>query len=66
MADYDPLGIINSETQIGPDGVTRRANEKVTRNYMLFGKYFTFITGTKNNLPKFLNDIDMHFLHCLS
>lgn len=40
MADIDPLGIINSETQIGPDGVPRRANEKVTRNYMQFGKYF--------------------------
>lgn len=42
MADIDPLGIINSETQIGPDGIPRRANEKVTRNYMLFGKYSSF------------------------
>lgn len=50
MADYDPLGIINSETQIGPDGVPRRANEKVTRNYMLFGKYLTFIQKQKNFL----------------
>lgn len=47
MADYDPLGIINSETQIGPDGVPRRANEKVTRNYMLFGKYLTFTQKQK-------------------
>jgi hypothetical protein len=31
---------LNSVTQIGPDGVARRANEKVTRNYMQFGKYF--------------------------
>lgn len=40
MADYDPLGICNSETQVGPDGVARRANEKVTRSYMYFGNYF--------------------------
>jgi hypothetical protein len=39
MADIDPLGIINSETHVGPDGIERRANEKVTRNYMQFGKY---------------------------
>ncbi|CAH1712620.1 unnamed protein product [Chironomus riparius] len=61
MADYDPLGIINSETQIGPDGVTRRANEKVTRNYMLFGEHdmdrvfklpsTTFIGGKDKFLP---------------
>lgn len=37
MADIDPLGIINSQTHIGPDGVARRANEKVTRTYMQFG-----------------------------
>lgn len=40
MAALDPLGILNSDTQVGPDGVARRANEKVTRNYMQFGKYF--------------------------
>lgn len=44
MAALDPLGILNSDTQVGPDGVARhvarRANEKVTRNYMNFGKYF--------------------------
>ncbi|XP_070509691.1 2-oxoglutarate dehydrogenase complex component E1-like isoform X2 [Chironomus tepperi] len=61
MADYDPLGIINSETQIGPDGVPRRANEKVTRNYMLFGEHdmdrvfklpsTTFIGGKDKFLP---------------
>jgi len=61
MADIDPLGIINSETQIGPDGVPRRANEKVTRNYMLFGEHdmdrvfklpsTTFIGGKDKFLP---------------
>lgn len=40
MAALDPLCILNSDTQVGPDGVARRANEKVTRNYMQFGKYF--------------------------
>lgn len=44
MADIDPLGIVNSGTQIGPDGVPRRANEKVTRNYMQFGKYLFLVT----------------------
>lgn len=39
MSDIDPLGIINSNTSVGPDGIPRRANEKVTRNYMQFGKY---------------------------
>lgn len=39
MAALDPLCILNSDTQVGPDGVARRANEKVTRNYMQFGKY---------------------------
>lgn len=39
MAALDPLNILNSETQVGPDGVPRRANEKVTRSYMQFGKY---------------------------
>lgn len=39
MAAIDPLEILNQETQVGPDGVARRANEKVTRNYMQFGKY---------------------------
>lgn len=39
MAALDPLGILNSDTQVG-DGVARRANERVTRNYMQFGKYF--------------------------
>jgi hypothetical protein len=39
MADIDPLKILNSETQVGPDGIARRANEKVTRSYMQFGKY---------------------------
>ena len=38
MADLDPLRILNSEVQVGPDGVSRRANEKVTRHYMQFGK----------------------------
>lgn len=47
MADIDPLGIINSGTQMGPDGVPRRANEKVTRNYMQFGKYFTTTRSSK-------------------
>ena len=46
MADIDPLGIINSETQVGPDGVPRRANEKVTRSYMQFGKYFLIQNST--------------------
>lgn len=41
-ADYDPLGIVNCETQIGPDGIARRANEKVTRTYMQFGNYQDF------------------------
>lgn len=59
MADYDPLGIINSETQIGPDGVTRRANEKVTRNYMLFGKYLTLSQTHKKNL--FICEIFQNF-----
>jgi len=49
MADIDPLKIINSETQIGPDGVPRRANEKVTRNYMLFGKYSSFSQTQKKH-----------------
>lgn len=49
MADIDPLGIINSETQIGPDGVPRRANERVTRNYMQFGKYFFCTKSKKQN-----------------
>ena len=53
MADIDPLGIINSDTQIGPDGVPRRANEKVTRNYMLFGKYFTYLTQDTRHLSKY-------------
>lgn len=39
MAELDPLGILNSASQVGPDGIARRANEKVTRNYMQFGKY---------------------------
>jgi hypothetical protein len=47
MADIDPLGIINSDTHVGPDGIPRRANEKVTRNYMQFGKYFPINTYTK-------------------
>lgn len=38
MAALDPLGILNADTKVGPDGA-RRANEKVTRNYMNFGKY---------------------------
>lgn len=70
MADIDPLGIINSETQIGPDGIPRRANEKVTRNYMLFGKYSSFSQTQKTFLIRnsylficeifqILNDIDM-------
>lgn len=36
MAQTDPLGIRETGTTIGPDGL--RANEKVTRNYMQFGK----------------------------
>lgn len=44
MAALDPLGILNSDTQVGPDGVARRANEKVTRNYMQFGKYWFMST----------------------
>uniref|UniRef100_A0A336L978 2-oxoglutarate dehydrogenase, mitochondrial n=1 Tax=Culicoides sonorensis TaxID=179676 RepID=A0A336L978_CULSO len=28
-ADFDPLGIVNNETQVGPDGIARRANEKI-------------------------------------
>lgn len=43
MADLDPLRILNSEVQVGPDGVSRRANEKVTRHYMQFGKCFNFL-----------------------
>lgn len=39
MAALDPLGILNADIKVGPDGA-RRANEKVTRNYMNFGKYF--------------------------
>ncbi|XP_063701924.1 2-oxoglutarate dehydrogenase complex component E1 isoform X3 [Culicoides brevitarsis] len=35
-ADYDPLGIVNVDKQVGPDGIARRANEKVTRTYMQF------------------------------
>lgn len=38
MAQMDPLGILNSGSSVGPDGLPRRANEKVTRNYMNFGK----------------------------
>lgn len=55
MAALDPLCILNSDTQVGPDGVARRANEKVTRNYMQFGKYFCLLsllfcyTTTKEN-----------------
>lgn len=36
MAQTDPLGIRDTGTTLGPDGL--RANEKVTRNYMQFGK----------------------------
>lgn len=43
MADLDPLRILNSEVQVGPDGVPRRANEKVTRHYMQFGKCLNFL-----------------------
>lgn len=39
MAEVDPLGILNSGDHVGPDGVARRANEKVTRNYMQFGNF---------------------------
>uniref|UniRef100_A0A336L549 2-oxoglutarate dehydrogenase, mitochondrial n=1 Tax=Culicoides sonorensis TaxID=179676 RepID=A0A336L549_CULSO len=60
-ADFDPLGIVNNETQVGPDGIARRANEKVTRTYMQFeeadmDRVFklpstTFIGGKEKFLP---------------
>lgn len=53
MADIDPMGIINSETQIGPDGVVRRANEKVTRSYMQFGKYHHYLPSTPTQSSTF-------------
>lgn len=37
MADVDPLGILNSELKLTQDGVKRRANEQVVRQYMNFG-----------------------------
>lgn len=38
MADLDPLGILNSQLKAKQtDGVKRRANEQVTRQYMNFG-----------------------------
>lgn len=48
MADIDPLGIVNSEVQVGLDGVPRRANEKVTRNYMQFGNFFFYLFFSLN------------------
>lgn len=36
MADLDPLSITREEIHTG-DGERRRANERVTRNYMQFG-----------------------------
>ena len=58
MAALDPLGILNSDTQVGPDGVARRANEKVTRNYMQFGKYFVLLTNIqREELKKFFFEI---------
>lgn len=40
MAALDPLCILNADLKVGPDGEPRRANEKVTRNYMQFGKFY--------------------------
>lgn len=37
MADVDPLRILNSELKVTQDGVKRRANEQVVRQYMNFG-----------------------------
>lgn len=62
MADIDPLGIINSGTQMGPDGVPRRANEKVTRNYMQFGKYFQGIYINVQILPHLIDMSDSFLL----
>lgn len=39
MADVDPLGILNSELKPREDGVKRRANEQVVRQYMNFGNW---------------------------
>lgn len=52
MAQMDPLGIRETGTTVGPDGL--RANEKVTRNYMQFGK-LSFFNDIEKKHPKVLS-----------